>query len=164
MRQSMLISRWIKWLSHSLLYCNELLQLYYILKSRETSENKRFLLYKNKTFWKTKKVLPSTFRKKISLKNKNGAAWGIRTPAGLASPVGFQDRSLQPDLGKAARYLNGGLSRNRTSDTRIFSPLLYLLSYETKWRSERGSNPRPPPWQGGILNQLNYQTISLVHA
>ena len=28
-----------------------------------------------------------------------------------------------------------------------------------QWRSERGSNPRPPPWQGGILNQLNYQTI-----
>ena len=29
----------------------------------------------------------------------------------------------------------------------------------SKWRSGRGSNPRPPPWQGGILNQLNYQTI-----
>ena len=29
-------------------------------------------------------------------------------------------------------YLNGGSSGNRTSDTRIFSPLLYRLSYETK--------------------------------
>ena len=26
-------------------------------------------------------------------------------------------------------FLNGGWSRNRTSDTRIFSPLLYQLSY-----------------------------------
>ena len=56
-------------------------------------------------------------------------------------------------------HSNGGSGRNRTSDTRIFSPLLYRLSYGTNWRSERGSNPRPPPWQGGILNQLNYQTI-----
>ncbi len=27
------------------------------------------------------------------------------------------------------RYLNGAQSRNRTSDTRIFNPLLYQLSY-----------------------------------
>ena len=30
---------------------------------------------------------------------KNGGERGIRTPARLSSPVGFQDRSLQPDLG-----------------------------------------------------------------
>ena len=29
----------------------------------------------------------------------NGGERGIRTPARLPSPVGFQDRSLQPDLG-----------------------------------------------------------------
>ena len=29
----------------------------------------------------------------------DGAARGIRTPAHLAMPSGFQDRSLQPDLG-----------------------------------------------------------------
>ena len=40
---------------------------------------------------------------------------------------------------------NGGSGRSRTSDTRIFSPLLYQLSYGTTWRSGRGSNPRPPP-------------------
>jgi hypothetical protein len=28
-----------------------------------------------------------------------GGGKGIRTPAPLARPVGFQDRSLQPDLG-----------------------------------------------------------------
>ena len=33
-------------------------------------------------------------------KNKiNGGGKGIRTPAPLARPPGFQDRSLQPDLG-----------------------------------------------------------------
>ena len=29
----------------------------------------------------------------------NGGGKGIRTPAPLARPPGFQDRSLQPDLG-----------------------------------------------------------------
>ena len=29
-------------------------------------------------------------------------------------------------------HSNGGSGRNRTSDTRIFSPLLYRLSYEAK--------------------------------
>ena len=38
-------------------------------------------------------------------------------------------------------HSNGGSGRNRTSDTRIFSPLLYRLSYGTNWRSGRGSNP-----------------------
>jgi hypothetical protein len=28
-----------------------------------------------------------------------GGGRGIRTPAGCYTPVGFQDRSLQPDLG-----------------------------------------------------------------
>ncbi len=28
-----------------------------------------------------------------------GGGGGIRTPAGRKAPVGFQDRSLQPDLG-----------------------------------------------------------------
>ena len=30
------------------------------------------------------------------------------------------------------RDVNGGLGRNRTADTRIFSPLLYRLSYQAK--------------------------------
>ena len=33
------------------------------------------------------------------LKNNNGGGRGIRTPAGFDTPVGFQDRSLQPNLG-----------------------------------------------------------------
>ena len=31
--------------------------------------------------------------------NEYGGGRGIRTPATLSRPVGFQDRSLQPDLG-----------------------------------------------------------------
>jgi hypothetical protein len=32
----------------------------------------------------------------------------------------------------SAGYLFGGLGRNRTTDTRIFNPLLYQLSYQAK--------------------------------
>src|SRR5699024_10575492 len=37
-----------------------------------------------------------------------------------------------------------GSRRNRTADTRIFSPLLYRLSYRAEyvWRRKRDSNPR----------------------
>ena len=61
----------------------------------------------------------------------------------------------------------GASGRNRTTDTGIFSPLLYLLSYRGiqvillkmlvndlqafLWRPGRGSNPRPPAWQAGVL-------------
>ena len=37
--------------------------------------------------------------------------------------------------------LNGGLGRNRTNDTRIFSPLLYRLSYETILVAGEGFEP-----------------------
>ena len=47
--------------------------------------------------------------------------------------------------------------------TRGFSVLCSTdWATEPSWRSGRGSNPRPPPWQGGILNQLNYQTKKMV--
>ncbi len=61
----------------------------------------------------------------------------------------------------------GASGRNRTTDTGIFSPLLYRLSYRGMqvvfwkclqkntsifiWRPGRGSNPRPPAWQAGVL-------------
>ena len=37
---------------------------------------------------------------------KNGGGRGIRTPARYDPPVGFQDRSLQPDLGIPPKYKN----------------------------------------------------------
>lgn len=48
---------------------------------------------------------PTTFRlwawraNQAALSRDNGGRWGIRTPARIAPPFGFQDRSLQPGLG-----------------------------------------------------------------
>ena len=43
---------------------------------------------------------PASYRTAPSRdKTLNGGGKGIRTPAPLARPPGFQDRSLQPDLG-----------------------------------------------------------------
>ena len=36
-------------------------------------------------------------------------------------------------------------------------PLRYLRGI--LWRCGRGSNPRPPAWQAGILTKLNYRTM-----
>ena len=59
------------------------------------------------------------------------------------------DRVLKKPLSKAikAYFRDGGLSRNRTNDTRIFSPLLYQLSYETTWLREKDLNQRPPGYE-----------------
>ena len=62
-------------------------------------------------------------------------------------------------LGKVALYQMsyiriqiGASDRNRTNDTRIFSPLLYQLSYRgKKWRPGTGSNRRPLAWQASVL-------------
>ena len=79
--------------------------------------------------------------------------------AGLFSGAGDEARTRYLHLGKVALYrmsytrigigcrpsepnlfdsndsdLNGASGRNRTNDTRIFSPLLYLLSYRGIWR------------------------------
>ena len=53
----------------------------------------------------------------------------------------------------------GALRWNRTIDRRIFSPLLYQLSYQGKWRPKRGSNSWPPAWQAGALTKLSYWAI-----
>ena len=36
------------------------------------------------------------------------------------------------------------VGQNRTVDTRIFSPLLYRLSYRAKWLRGKDLNQRPP--------------------
>ena len=62
---------------------------------------------------------------------------------------------------------NGAEDRNRTGTVvtyrRILSPVrlpvppprLGSASVQKKWSGRRGSNSRPPPWQGGVL-PLNY--------
>ena len=44
---------------------------------------------------------------------------------------------------------DGGQGRNRTTDTRIFSPLLYQLSYLAFLRRMAADAP-PTYWRGGI--------------
>jgi hypothetical protein len=39
------------------------------------------------------------------------------------------ERTTPPDRKARGRLDSGGLGRNRTTDTRIFNPLLYQLSY-----------------------------------
>ena len=44
---------------------------------------------------------------------------------------GIEDRRSRKALPKNREGFSCGATRNRTKDTRIFSPLLYLLSYGT---------------------------------
>ena len=47
------------------------------------------------------------------------------------------------------RFSFGGLGRNRTTDTRIFNPLLYQLSYRARRRIV--TLPRAPPGMRAFL-------------
>ena len=51
--------------------------------------------------------------------------------------------------------LNGGLGRNRTADTRIFSPLLYRLSYQafSKMAVQTGIEPAISCMTGRHVNR-----------
>ena len=89
-----------------------------------------------------------------------GAPEGIRTPDLLVRSQtlyptelrAHNPRTISRKLNTSREYIkNGGSSGNRTSDTGIFSPLLYRLSYEAKWRSQRDSNPRSSAWQADVL-------------
>ena len=53
---------------------------------------------------------------------------------------------------------NGASGRNRTSDTWIFSPLLYQLSYRgIKVATRKGLEPSTSGVTGRRSNQLNYR-------
>ena len=58
-------------------------------------------------------------------------------------PADYKSAALPIEL---CQRNNGASGRNRTTDTGIFSPLLYRLSYRgiKKWRPGTGSNRRPP--------------------
>ena len=83
--------------------------------------------------------LPAAFQKENTILTDGVSFWsGRRGSNSLPRP--WQGRALPDEL----RPQNGASGRGRTGDTRIFSPLLYQLSYRGIWRPRRGSNPRPP--------------------
>ena len=54
--------------------------------------------------------------------------------------MGIEGKTTEKDIKKAVTFgsnclIISGATRNRTGDTRIFSPLLYQLSYGTKYMS-----------------------------
>ena len=51
---------------------------------------------------------------------------------------------------------NGASGRSRTNDTRIFSPLLYQLSYRGKMATKKGLEPSTSGVTGRRSNQLSY--------
>ena len=53
--------------------------------------------------------------------------------------------------------INGASERNRTTDTGIFSPLLYQLSYRGIMATRRGLEPLTSAVTGRHSNQLNYR-------
>ena len=56
-------------------------------------------------------------------------------------------------------HINGASGQNRTVDTRIFSPLLYQLSYRGKMATRMGLEPTTSAVTGRHSNQLNHRAI-----
>jgi hypothetical protein len=63
---------------------------------------------------------------------------GIPTLEGVASMYCSVGKKIpQACIDSAVGFQSGGWTRNRTADTRIFSPLLYQLSYPAVAREEK---------------------------
>ena len=74
--------------------------------------------------------------------NRNGLRQGMLHPS-----LRLNSREAAPCVARSATKKHGGQTRNRTEDTRIFSPLLYQLSYLAPgriagWRAVRSRDTR----------------------
>ena len=72
-------------------------------------------------------------------------------------PADYKSAALPIELHQPKK--NGAFERNRTTDTGIFSPLLYQLSYKGKMATRRGLEPLTSAVTGRHSNQLNYRAI-----
>ena len=93
----------------------------------------------------------------------------------LTNGAGDEARTRYLHLGKVALYrmsytrISGASGRNRTNDTRIFSPLLYLLSYRgmlsrvklgsdaLKMATRNGLEPSTSSVTGWRANRLHHR-------
>ncbi len=89
--------------------------------------------------------LPNCSTPRYNYINKNGGGKGIRTPAPLAWPPGFQDRSLQPDLGIPPRWcLRPDLNRHEGWFSQDFKSCASTNSAtQARWWPVGDSNSRP---------------------
>ena len=89
----------------------------------------------------------------------------LQPPCFRGAGNGARTRHLS--LGKAALYQmsysrkNGASDWSRTSDTGIFSPLLYHLSYRGKLATRRGLEPLTSSVTGWRTNQLYYRATHI---
>ena len=71
-------------------------------------------------------------------------------------PADYKSAALPIEL---HQRVNGASERNRTTDTGIFSPLLYQLSYRGIMATRRGLEPLTSAVTGRHSNQLNYRAM-----
>ena len=62
-----------------------------------------------------------------------------------------------------SRLFCGAAGQIRTADLILTKDALYRLSYSSKWRPGRGSNPRPPAWQAGVLTSWTTWPFTGIH-
>ena len=87
-----------------------------------------------------------------------------RSPRGpKATPPGSQPRrknGLRTGGGPEPLRSGGGDGRIRTGDRGFADPRLNHLA-TSPWSGRRGSNSRPPPWQGGALPLSYFRSLSM---